>query len=234
LASLVQLVTVMREFNVKHAGDKPVTPRKGRNMKIARVALYAVLALALIGMIPAAATADIVHVETFLLDGPISGGTSAELAFVLAETGFSGDLGVFGKWNAGAGNTPPADCSEDCVAEANKLEATGGATKWTLEWDGLINWSLEFILVKDGVEDGKHLYSLFMVTDAQANSGSGDIWLKTESCPTGTEGGGACKGISHFTVFGVEGTSVPEPTTVLLLGLGLVGLGVAARKKIGS
>ena len=36
--------------------------------------------------------------------------------------------------------------------------------------------------------------------------------------------------ISHSQIFGTPGTSVPEPTTLLLLGLGLVGLAGLRRK----
>jgi hypothetical protein len=38
-------------------------------------------------------------------------------------------------------------------------------------------------------------------------------------------------GLSHITLYGGEGTTVPEPATLLLLGLGLLSLGFARRKK---
>jgi hypothetical protein len=38
-------------------------------------------------------------------------------------------------------------------------------------------------------------------------------------------------GLSHIVIYGGEGTTVPEPATLLLLSLGLLGLGFASRKK---
>jgi hypothetical protein len=38
-------------------------------------------------------------------------------------------------------------------------------------------------------------------------------------------------GLSHITLYGGEGTTVPEPATLLLFGLGLLSLGFARRKK---
>ena len=38
-------------------------------------------------------------------------------------------------------------------------------------------------------------------------------------------------GLSHITLYGGEGTTVPEPGVLTLLGLGLLSLGVARRRK---
>lgn len=41
-------------------------------------------------------------------------------------------------------------------------------------------------------------------------------------------------GLSHMNLYGKEGVTVPEPGTIALLGLGLVGLGLARRKSKAS
>ena len=46
----------------------------------------------------------------------------------------------------------------------------------------------------------------------------------------GTSGGGEQFEISHLSGLAKEGTPVPEPATMLLLGFGLIGLAVAGRK----
>ena len=38
-------------------------------------------------------------------------------------------------------------------------------------------------------------------------------------------------GISHITFFGSTGVTLPEPGTMILLGLGLLGLGIVVRKR---
>ena len=39
-------------------------------------------------------------------------------------------------------------------------------------------------------------------------------------------------GLSHITIYGMQGTRVPEPGTLSLLGLGLLGLGLMRRRRL--
>ena len=65
-------------------------------------------------------------------------------------------------------------------------------------------------------------YSLFIVTPEQSKNGSGTVSLLDPDA-------GA---ISHITIFGVNNTSqVPEPTTLMLLGAGILGTVVFSRRR---
>lgn len=140
----------------------------------------------------------------------------------------STDLEFFAKYNDGGGSPKTATSDGEPIAgEANKVTVTEtNDNLWHLSWAGLVNWDLKFIMVVDGVDCpgcDKATY-LFAMTSDQFNTGSGDVYVKNLA--------GQLKGISHIYLFGVnEESSVPEPTTLLLLGAGLLGTAVVARRR---
>ena len=62
--------------------------------------------------------------------------------------------------------------------------------------------------------------------DANALSGTWSLDY-TYAPNTSTKGGG----LSNIRLWGVSGGSVPEPSTIVLLGLGILGLVLARRRK---
>lgn len=184
----------------------------------------AVLALALVGMMATAARADIFHIDDFTTDGPIGNPTN-EVNYVITNYAGPATLEFFGK-SPGAADDPDAADEFSKVTFDTSPDGCPVAGCWFVSWEGIEGWSLEYLLVKDGATAGVgHHYSLFGVTDDQATEGGGFVYL-------GSELAGA---ISHVTLMGVptNGTSVPEPGVLILLGTGLVGT-VIARRRFGK
>jgi PEP-CTERM motif len=97
-----------------------------------------------------------------------------------------------------------------------------------------------FIVVLKAANDPGWAAWLFDGADAASSFGSWAVgWRANRNACSGhtnnngTAGSGNCAAISHLTIFGSgTRTTVPEPGTLALLGLGLLGFGLTRRRKI--
>jgi PEP-CTERM motif len=96
-------------------------------------------------------------------------------------------------------------------------------------WANSLADSPDYFLIKTGGNNNTHY--LFENSDFMSYA---VIDLSVFDAP-GNSGGLTISGISHITAFGsspIDGNQVPEPATMLLFGVGLLGLaGVSRRKK---
>ena len=109
------------------------------------------------------------------------------------------------------------------------------------DFTNAINLAVSWELVKIVLKQGNLNEGIFVTTNLFDPSDpiqhafiSNAEWAKyTGNVPPPEHGGIPGIGVSHFTAFGVAGTNrVPEPATMLLLGLGVVGLGAYGRRQI--
>jgi len=98
----------------------------------------------------------------------------------------------------------------------------------TLSYDGGSTFTGGFLFVKDGQANPN--WFVFDLTalgwDGVTNLVLQDLFV-ADGIPEGDKNGG----ISHITLYGGSGpTSVPEPATLSMLGVGLFGLSIARRR----
>ena len=98
----------------------------------------------------------------------------------------------------------------------------------TLSYDGGSTFTGGFLFVKDGQANPN--WFVFNLT-ALGWDGVTDLVLQDLFIADGIPEGDQDGGISHITLYGGSGpTSVPEPATLSMLGLGLFGLSIARRR----
>ena len=188
-------------------------------MQGSKLAIYLIAgALALFGA--TAAKADVLHIDSFVVNGPI-GNPDAEADYIEANWG-ADDLTFLFKQAA----DETAGLYGDFFNVSEIGDSPTAVISWNLDGSGL---ELGYILLKDGVNDNEgHLYSLYTVTPDQVITSGSDQLVGFWDGEAYIE-----KNISHISFFGVgsEGTPIPEPTTLLLLGSGLLAIGFACRKR---
>lgn len=142
-------------------------------------------------------------------------GNAADLAFLLDQLDDWG-LGLTPEYkdnNTGAGSTTPLF---DAVASA-----TGGSFTLNAPLAGAFA-----VAIKAGNYVGLFLYNETRLF------GAGQVFSFTVPDNFPKNNGGTFRpGLSHVSIFGGSSTTVPEPTTLALLGLGLAGIGLSRRRR---
>ena len=108
----------------------------------------------------------------------------------------------------------------------------GGAGDWILSWSGAnLPATIDFVAgVKAGTAWSAYEFNDQLLNASPNSSGTGtwDVtWLNR---------GGNTPDLSHFSLYGANLTptttvGVPEPSTIALLGMGLLALGLTSRRK---
>ena len=110
------------------------------------------------------------------------------------------------------------------------LDADVGSVEgnWTLSWSGALPKTFDMVVTLKGGGGTNWVAYLFNAVDFPVNpaSGTGTFLIKI---PVGI---GNPSELSGLSLFMRDSVSVPEPSTLALLGLGMLALGMVRRRKL--
>ncbi|MBL8705155.1 MAG: hypothetical protein JNM30_09940 [Rhodospirillales bacterium] len=189
-------------------------------MKTRPISLFA--ALAALGLSLAAATAQAAVINAGRFSGTDCGGAGGFANCYAETTGVSQDApgspAIF-KLNYGSGSFGNPDFGSFASITGSEFSVSFNTSSHVLSWDytpGASDPEIHFFTIKQG-------NSHYLFYDLTSPITSFTIDLDTLGYNS----------LSHITWFdtGSTTTSVPGPNALALLGLGLLGLGVAARRR---
>jgi hypothetical protein len=148
----------------------------------------------------------------------------------------------------GGPNNNPADAAPILTGQNIGLNVTFGDCTTTTGADDNGCWSFtglpdgygDFIIVIKAANSPGWAAYLFSGTNNGSTSGTWQVAWSGGTDPTCTESvlgesnSGACAAVSHISIYAAKGgtTTVAEPGTLGLLGLGLLGIGFVRRRRI--
>lgn len=153
--------------------------------------------------------------------GPYGPGTcEPECINDLFGTSFVGNDGLLYKTEFDGGSEEGSFAgSYEMSWTLDDSEPSGGTLSWVVDTD-YINCGECYVAVKDGDIDPRYyFYDISTLWDGQEDLVFSNFW---------SNGQGA---ISHISIWGSSAVEVPEPGTLGLLGLGMLGLAYSRKRK---